>query len=125
MKKILVFVLCIVMCLPFFGCEADSYKAFMSIESGTKTSWNQKHDYLEGTKSHFFNLGKEPQEMIIEVVTEEGEIDIKIADASGNEILSIENAVTGNYSFSAEGRIKISIYCKEHRGSVLVQKVNS
>ena len=52
MKKILIFALCLIMCLPFFGCEADSYKAFLSIESGTKESWSQKHDLKEQKVTH-------------------------------------------------------------------------
>ena len=123
MLKKIIAALCIL--LMFSGCEADSYKAFLSIESGTKTSWNQKHDYLEGTKSHVLYLGKEPKEMEIDVVTEEGKIDIKFTDIKGNEILFLENAETGKYEFSAEGKVKIRIYCREHQGSISVYKKDS
>ena len=94
MKKILIIALCVIMCLPLFGCEADSYKAFLSIESGTKESWSQKHDFLEGTKGHTLNLGKEPQEMVIEVVTEEGSVDIVAKDKNGEIITEIIDAET-------------------------------
>lgn len=125
MKRVLFFALCIIICLSLFGCESDSYRAFMSVESGTKESWSQKHDFLEGTKGHVLNLGKEPQEMIIEVVTEEGSVDIIAKDQSGEIITEIKDAETGSYSFSADGKVKFRIYCHEHRGSVSVRKANS
>ena len=125
MKKILIIALCVIMCLSLFGCEADSYKAFLSIESGTKESWSQKHDFLEGTKGHTLNLGKEPQEMVIEVVTEEGSIDIVAKDKNGEIITEITDAETGSYTFSAEGKVKFRIYCSEHKGSISVHKADS
>ena len=125
MRKILVFMLCIMLCVCFSGCEPDSYKAFMSIESGTRTSWSQKHDFLDGTKGHVLNLGKEEKEMVIEVITEEGSVDIIAKDQNGEIITEIENAETGTYNFSAKGKVKFRIYCEEHRGSVSVSEADS
>ena len=125
MKKIISFVLCAMLCFGFSGCEADSYKALMSIESGSGTSWSQKHDFLEGTKGHILKLGKEEQKMIIEVVTEEGSVDIIAKDQNGEIFAEIENAETGTYNFSANGKVKFRIYCEEHRGSVAVYEADS
>ena len=125
MRKIMVFMLCIMLCAGFSGCEPDSYKAFMSIESGTRTSWSQKHDFLDGTKGHVLNLGKEEQKMVIEVVTEEGSVAIIAKDQNGEIFVEIENAETGTYNFSAKGKVKFRIYCSEHRGSVFVYKADS
>ena len=125
MRKIIIFMLCIMLCAGFSGCETDSYKAFMSIESGTRTSWSQKHDFLDGTKGHVLNLGKEEQEMVIEVVTEKGSVDITAKDQNGEIITEIENAETGTYNFSANGKVKFRIYCEEHRGSVSVYEADS
>lgn len=125
MKRIISFVLCAMLCFGFSGCEADSYKALMSIESGSGTSWSQKHDFLEGTKGHILNLGKKEQKMIIEVVTEEGSIDIIAKDEDGEEITKIDDAETGKYTFTAKGKVKFRIYCSEHRGSVEVYKADS
>lgn len=125
MRKILIFALCLIICLSLFGCEADSYKALLSIESGTRTSWSQKHDFLDGTKVHVLNLGKEEQKMVIEVVTEEGSVDIIAKDQNGEIFVEIENAETGTYNFSAKGKVKFRIYCSEHRGSVSVYKADS
>ena len=124
MKKIMVFILCIMLCAGFSGCETDSYKAFMSIESGTRTSWSQKHDFLDGTKGHVLNLGKEEQNMVIEVVTEEGSVDITAKDKNGEIITEIENAETGTYNFSANGKVKFRIYCSEHKGSISVYEAD-
>ena len=125
MRKIMVFMLCIMLCAGFSGCEPDSYKAFMSIESGTRTSWSQKHDFLDGTKGHVLNLGKEEQKMVIEVVTEEGSVAIIAKDQNGEIFAEIENAETGTYNFSAKGKVKFRIYRSEHRGSVFVYKADS
>lgn len=125
MKNLIIFAVSVIMCFVFSGCESDSYRAFMSIESGTRTSWSQKHDFLDGTKGHVFNLGKEEQKMVIEVVTEEGSVDIIAKDQNGEIITEIEDAETGTYNFSAKGKVKFRIYCEEHRGSVLVYKADS
>ena len=125
MKKLIIFAVSVIMCFVFSGCEPDSYKAFMSIESGTRTSWSQKHDFLDGTKGHVLNLGKEEKEMVIEVITEEGSVDIIAKDQNGEIITEIENAETGTYNFSAKGKVKFRIYCEEHRGSVSVSKADS
>ena len=125
MKKLIIFAVSVIVCLVFSGCGPDSYKAFMSIESGTRTSWSQKHDFLDGTKGHVLNLGKEVQEMVIEVVTEEGSVDIIAKDQNGEIITEIENAETGTYNFSAKGKVKFRIYCEEHRGSVAVYEADS
>lgn len=124
MRKIIIFMLCIMLCAGFSGCETDSYKAFMSIESGTRTSWSQKHDFLDGTKGHVLNLGKEEQEMVIEVVTEKGSVDITAKDQNGEIITEIENAETGTYNFSANGKVKFRIYCSEHKGSISVYEAD-
>ena len=125
MKKLIIFAVSVIMCFVFSGCEPDSYKAFMSIESGTRTSWSQKHDFLDGTKGHVLNLGKEEKEMVIEVITEEGSVDIIVKDQNGEIITEIENAETGTYNFSAKGKVKFRIYCEEHRGSVAVYEADS
>ena len=124
MKKSVLKIISVLMAL-FLLCGCDSYRAFMSIESGTKTSWSQKHDFLEGTKSHVLNLGKEEQNMVIEVVTEEGSVDIIAKDQNGEIITEIKNAETGTYNFSAKGKVKFRIYCSEHRGSVSVYEADS
>ena len=125
MKKLIIFAVSVIICFVFSGCEPDSYRAFMSIESGTRTNWSQKHDFLEGTKGHVLDLGKEEQKMVIEVVTEEGSVDIIAKDQNGKIITEIENAETGTYNFSAKGKVKFRIYCEEHRGSVSVYKADS
>ena len=123
MLKIFVMLICIIML--FSGCGFNSGIALMKIESSTKTSWNQSHDFLSGTEKHNLYLGKEPQEMIIEVITEAGEIDITITDKNGEEIIFLDNAKTGIYEFIAEGKIKITINAKDHHGSFEFKEADS
>ena len=63
--------------------------------------------------------------MIIEVVTEEGSVDIVAKDKNGEIITEITDAETGSYTFSAEGKVRFRIYCSEHKGSVSVHKADS
>lgn len=125
MKKIIVILLVSLVFLSFSGCEADSYSQLLSVENGTKTSWSQSHYLLDGTKSHVMSLGDKQQDMEIEVVTENGKIDIRITDEAEEEILLIENAETGTYDFSAEGKVIIRIFCDGHRGKIIVDKEES
>ena len=85
---------------------------------------SQKHDLLDGTKGHVLNLGKEEQEMVIEVVTEKGSVDITAKDQNGEIITEIEIAETGTYNFSANGKVKFRIYCSEHKGSISVYEAD-
>ncbi len=122
MRRLLSVVLCVL--LLFSGCAADSYSALGSVETGTGTSWKQKHYLLNGTKHHHLNLGADEQNMEIEVVTEEGEIDITI-NRSGENILFIDDAKTGIYGFCTDGKVSVTIEAKNHRGSVAVRKAES
>ena len=121
--KIFAVLVCIMML--FCGCGFNSGIALMRIESGTKTSWQQSHDFLTGTEKRTLSLGKKPQEMIVEVVTEKGKIDITVTDKSGVEIIFLDDAETGIYEFSAEGKIKIKVEAKEHKGSFKINEADS
>lgn len=123
MKKSVLKILSVLMALLLL-CGCDSYRAFMSIESGTLKSWSQRHDFLDGKKSHILFL-KAGSKMEIEVETEEGEIDITVKTLSGEEIIEIENAETGSFEFEAEGFVKITVNADEHRGSVSVKQKES
>ncbi|MBR3953390.1 MAG: hypothetical protein IKJ82_07300 [Oscillospiraceae bacterium] len=125
MKNAVLKIICVLVCVLFLFCGCDSYRAFMSIESGSAKSWSQKHDMLDGRKSHVLRLGANEMDMIIDVVTEAGEVDISVKDSMGNEIFEADNAETGTYSFSASGKVKITIEAEEHRGSILVKKADS
>lgn len=123
MKKSVLKILSVLMALLLL-CGCDSYRAFMSIESGTLKSWSQSHDLLDGRKSHILFL-KAGSKMEIDVETEEGEMDITVKTLSGEEIIEIENAETGSFEFEAEGFVKITVNADEHRGSVSVKQKES
>lgn len=125
MEKRVLKIICVLTCVLLLLCGCESYRAFMSIESGTAESWSQRHDFLDGRKSHVLRLGAAQRNMILEVVTEEGEIDITVKDSFGDEIFEADNAKTGTYSFSASGRVKITIEAENHRGSVAVKRTDS
>lgn len=124
MKNIILKISCALICLLLF-CGCDSYRAFMSIESGTAKNWEQRHDLLDGRKSHILHLGAKSRDMIVEIVTEKGEIDVTAKDSMGNIIFEAENAETGTYSFSASGKVKITIEADEHKGSISVKRKDS
>ena len=80
---------------------------------------------FDGKEIRTFYLEDEPRKMEITVVTEKGEIDITITDKNGEEILALEDAETGTYEFTAEGKIKITIKAKDHHGSFEIKRADS
>ena len=126
MKKMLrIFAVLLCVTMLFSACGFNSGIALMRIESSTKTSWTQSHDFLTGTEKRSLFLESEPQEMEIEVLTEEGEIDITVTGKNGEEIFVLEDAKTGTYEFTAEGKIRITVKAVGHRGSFKINKANS
>lgn len=123
MFKILAVFVCIM--ILFCGCNYNSGLAIGKVESSTGTRIKQSHLLLNGTEVRTLSVGKEPKEMEAVIVTEDGEIDIIITDKSGREIIFLDNAETGTYEFTAEGKVKITIKAKDHHGSFEIKKADS
>ena len=123
MLKILAALVCIL--VLFCGCNYNSGLAIGKVESSTGTRIKQSHLLLNGTEVRTISVGNEEQKMEAIIVTEEGEIDITITDKNGEEILVLEDAETGTYEFTAEGKIKITVKAKDHHGSFEIKKANS
>ena len=121
--KIFSLLLCVMMLLC--GCSYNSGIAIGKVESSTRTRIKQSHLLLNGTEVRTLSVGKEPKEMEAVIVTEDGEIDIIITDKSGREIIFLDNAETGTYEFTAEGKVKITIKAKDHHGSFEIKKADS
>lgn len=64
MKKFIIFAVSVIMCFVFSGREPDGYKAFMSIENGTRTSRSRKYDFLTEQKAMFLILGKKSRKWL-------------------------------------------------------------
>ena len=121
--KIFSLLLCVMMLLC--GCSYNSGIAIGKVESSTRTRIKQSHLLLNGTEVRTLSVGKGQKEMEALIVTEEGEIDIIITDKSGNEIIFLDNAETGTYEFTAEGKVKITIKANDHHGSFEIKKADS
>ena len=121
--KILTAFVCIMML--FCGCNYNSGLAIGKVESSTGTRIKQSHLLLNGTEVRTLFPGNEKQEMEAIIVTAEGEIDITITDKSGEEIIFLDNAETGTYEFTAEGKIKVTIKAKDHHGSFEIKRADS
>ena len=121
--KILAAFICILML--FCGCSYNSGIAIGKVESSTRTKIMQSHLLLNGTEVRTLSAGKEEQKMEAIIVTEEGEIDITITDKNGEEIIFLDNAETGIYEFTAEGKIKVTIKAEDHHGSFEIKKADS
>ena len=121
--KILAVFVCIM--ILFCGCNYNSGLAIGKVESSTGTRIKQSHLLLNGTEVRTLSAGKEEQKMEAIIVTKEGEIDITITDKNGEEILVLQDAETGTYEFTAEGKIKITVKAKDHHGSFEIKKANS
>ncbi len=124
-KTIKIFALLVCFMMLFCGCSYNSGIALGKVESSTRTRIKQSHLLLNGTEVRTLSVGKEPQEMEAVIVTEEGEIDITITGSNGEEIAFWDNAETGTYEFTAEGKIKITVKAKDHHGSFEIKKANS
>ena len=121
--KIFVFIVCIM--ILFCGCNYNSGVALGKVESSTGTRIKQSHLLLSGTEVRTLSVGNEEQKMETIIVTEEGEIDITITDRNGEEIIFLDNAETGTYEFTAEGKIKVTIKAKDHHGSFEIKRADS
>ena len=123
MLKIFALLICIIML--FCGCHYNSGIAIGKVESSTRTRIKQSHLLLNGTEVRTFFAGNKPQDIEAIIVTEEGEIDITITDKNGEEIIFLDNAETGTYEFTAEGKIKVTIKAEDHHGSFEIKKADS
>ena len=123
MLKIFAVLVCIAML--FCGCSHNSGIAIGKVESSTRARIKQSHLLLNGTEVRTLSVGNEEQKMEAIIVTEEGEIDITVTDKNGEEIIFLDDAETGTYEFTAEGKIKITIKAKDHHGSFEIKKADS
>ena len=119
------FAVLVCIAMLFCGCSHNSGIAIGKVESSTGTRIKQSHLLLNGTEVRTLSAGKEEQKMEAIIVTEEGEIDITVTDRNGEEIIFLDNAETGTYEFTAEGKIKITIKAKDHHGSFEIKRADS
>ena len=119
------FAVLVCIAMLFCGCSHNSGIAIGKVESSTRTRIMQSHLLLNGTEVRTLSAGKEEQKMEAIIVTEEGEIDITVTDRNGEEIIFLDNAETGTYEFTAEGKIKITIKAKDHHGSFEIKRADS
>ena len=124
-KMLKIFALFVCVTMLFCGCSYNSGIAIGKVESSTRTRIKQSHLFLNGTEVRTLFPGNEKQEMEAIIVTEEGEIDITITDKNGEEIIFLDNAETGTYEFTAEGKIKVTIKAKDHHGSFEIKRADS
>ena len=124
-KILKIFAVLVCIAMLFCGCSHNSGIAIGKVESSTGTRIKQSHLLLNGTEVRTLSAGKEEQKMEAIIVTEEGEIDITITDKNGEEIIFLDNAETGTYEFTAEGKIKVTIKAKDHHGSFEIKRADS
>ena len=124
-KVLKIFLMFVCVLMLFCGCSYNSGIAIGKVESSTRTRIKQSHLLLNGTEVRTLSVGNEEQKMEAIIVTEEGEIDITVTDKNGEEIIFLDDAETGTYEFTAEGKIKITIKAKDHHGSFEIKKADS
>ncbi len=127
MKNNMLKIFALFVCLTMFfcGCNYNSGLALGKVESSTRTRIKQSHLLLNGTEVRTLSLRNEEQKMEAIIVTKEGEIDITVTDKNGEEIIFLDNAETGTYEFTAEGKIKVTIKAKDHHGSFEIKRADS
>ena len=80
------------------------------------TYWSATYQYFDGYQQR--NLWMDEDDSLeVKVITEQGDLYIRIADENGNILLERENVGTENFSLSVSGRVTIRVEANKHKGS--------
>lgn len=108
--------------LAFSTAKNASSASFLSVNLKTNTSWRVSHRLLTGTRDAVLNLGDEECTLQIDVVTEEGTLDLTVEDGEGAILFFQHDIPTGSFTISARGKVYVIVTADRHRGSFSVSK---
>ncbi|MBQ3030116.1 MAG: helix-turn-helix transcriptional regulator [Agathobacter sp.] len=93
-----------------------SSNRMMFVSSEGRTYWSATYQYFDGYQQR--NLWMDEDDSLeVKVITEQGDLYIRIADENGNILLERENVGTENFSLSVSGRVTIRVEANKHKGS--------
>ena len=114
-----VVILVILLVTGNIGITRSQALRIKSKEFATKTQWSVEHQFCDGYMSRTMQAANEEDVQIV-VVTEEGNISIKIEDMDGNIIFEQEEIPSGNYPVKLDGKYKVRVEFEDHRGSFYI-----
>ena len=114
-----VVILVILLVTGNIGVTRSQALRIKSKEFATKTQWSVEHQFCDGYMSRTMQAANEEDVQIV-VVTEEGNISIKIEDMDGNVIFEQEEIPSGNYPVKLDGKYKVRVEFEDHRGSFYI-----
>lgn len=83
--------------------------------TATNTEWTGKYVVLDGHMSKV--LKPEGDELKVEIVTEDGSIDIYVEDENGEKLYKGSDMQTCSFTVGVSGKVKIKIDADNHKGS--------
>lgn len=103
-----------------FAIRSGSYSAtrVMYFGSHTWSSWSGSYEKLDGKMKH--TIRPSGDEVKIAVTTVEGEIAIEILNDEGDTVFEKSNIGTEEFTVNAEGKLRIVITAKNHKGSFVI-----
>lgn len=89
-------------------------------------SWSASYVMLNGTLKHTIHPKNVPETLLIEVVTEAGNISIEGKDADNNIVFDEDNiGTTTSFEVEVPGSVVVYIEAEEHRGSFSIEAKES
>lgn len=118
-KKLLSFALAILMMFLFASCSRET------LENGntndTDTSMEMSYDKFTGIRTRTITLTADAV-ITVDIVTNDGRLDLSVADGSGNQPYTGKKLSTNHFTFkvSEDGEYTIKIVGNSHNGSYIV-----
>lgn len=102
------------------GFTRSQALSIKSREYATKTQWSMEYQFCDGYMNRTMKTVNDEDVINVIVVTEEGNISIKIEDMDGNIVFEQEEIPSGNYPVEVEGKYKVHVEVDDHRGSFYI-----
>ncbi len=120
MKKFLLINLIILLVFSFSGCTYGSEFTIGSFENNSLTSMSMKYMKFSGNKNKNITVKDgETCEIYVDILTEDGKIDLLIKNENGNLEYEGHDIPTSNFTVTLKeaGKYKIRVEAKNHKGS--------
>ena len=88
----------------------------MFVSSEGRSYWSATYQYFDGYQQR--NLWVDEDDSVeVKVITEQGELYIRVTDENGNILLEKYDVATETFSLTASGRVTIRVEANAHKGS--------
>lgn len=97
------------------GVTTNSGLRIGYVGNSTPHSWSGQYLELDGTMTK--SLTPENEDLLVDIVTESGSIDIIIKDKSGEQLYRGTDLSTCSFKVGTKGKVSITVKGDKHRGS--------